>query len=117
MAKDSGFDPSTRRLCPDGSCLGLVGPSGRCNICGLGGDGKRGPVIPGETFSGAGDGDGDGDSGSGFEAEAAGSGADERAGEESAPGFDPARRLCEDGTCVGVVGPSGACNVCGRVPS
>ena len=32
-------------------------------------------------------------------------------------GFDPGRRLCEDGTCVGVIGPSGACDVCGRRPA
>jgi hypothetical protein len=30
--------------------------------------------------------------------------------------FDPNRRLCEDGACVGVIGPDGMCMVCGRAP-
>ena len=29
-------------------------------------------------------------------------------------GFDPARRLCDDGSCVGVVGADGVCGTCGR---
>jgi hypothetical protein len=24
-----------RRLCPDGSCIGLIGDDGRCKVCGL----------------------------------------------------------------------------------
>jgi hypothetical protein len=33
----------------------------------------------------------------------------------AAPGaFDPTRRLCDDGSCVGVVGADGVCRVCGR---
>ncbi len=24
-----------RRLCPDGNCLGLIGPDGNCKVCGL----------------------------------------------------------------------------------
>ena len=27
------FDPK-RRLCPDGSCIGVIGPDGRCSVCG-----------------------------------------------------------------------------------
>ena len=30
-------------------------------------------------------------------------------------GFDAARRLCDDGACVGVVQDDGKCNVCGRM--
>ncbi len=28
-------DEEDRELCPDGSCLGLIGPNGRCKVCGL----------------------------------------------------------------------------------
>jgi len=28
--------------------------------------------------------------------------------------FDPGRRLCPDGSCVGVIGADGHCGVCGR---
>ena len=24
-----------RQLCPDGACIGLIGPDGRCKVCGL----------------------------------------------------------------------------------
>jgi len=35
------FDPG-RRLCPDGACLGVIGPNGRCTTCGrLADDAKR----------------------------------------------------------------------------
>jgi hypothetical protein len=33
---------------------------------------------------------------------------------ESDGGFDAGRRLCDDGSCVGVVGPDGVCRTCGR---
>ena len=33
------FDPK-RRLCPDGSCIGVIGPDGRCSVCGRTGDGR-----------------------------------------------------------------------------
>jgi hypothetical protein len=29
-------------------------------------------------------------------------------------GFDPNRRLCPDGSCVGVIGAEGICTVCGQ---
>jgi hypothetical protein len=28
--------------------------------------------------------------------------------------FDPNRRLCPDGECLGVIGADGVCNVCGK---
>jgi len=28
-------DEEDRELCPDGSCIGLIGPNGRCKVCGL----------------------------------------------------------------------------------
>lgn len=33
--------------------------------------------------------------------------------EESETGFDPKRRLCPDGACVGIIGDDGRCTVCG----
>jgi hypothetical protein len=32
----------------------------------------------------------------------------------AAGGFNAGRRLCDDGSCVGVVGDDGVCRVCGR---
>jgi hypothetical protein len=34
---ETGFDPN-RRLCPDGACVGVIGPQGRCTVCARPGD-------------------------------------------------------------------------------
>src|SRR5512136_651217 len=34
-AKDeAGFDPESRRLCADDTCTGVIGPDGKCKVCG-----------------------------------------------------------------------------------
>jgi hypothetical protein len=96
--EETAFDPNNRRLCPDGACVGLIGPDGTCTVCG-------------RTAAAA----------------AAGEDAPERESPESAEGptstgglsaesggFDPNRRLCDDGSCVGLIGPDGTCTVCGQ---
>lgn len=95
------FEAAGRKLCPDGSCLGLIGPEGRCNLCGARGepgtiprDDLRSVDDPGETGATLGSG--------------------ELAGEVVTADFDPKRRLCDDGACTGIVGADGACGVCGR---
>ena len=109
------FDPH-RRLCPDGACIGVVGDDGRCRVCGRSAGGKdaapTGFVPAGDGIEyGHGDGDEDEDQ-DGDEP------AGERLGGEpkaaAGAGFDPNRRLCPDGSCVGVIGADGVCNVCGQ---
>lgn len=91
---ETGFDPK-RRLCPDGSCVGLIGPDGRCTVCAQTESAAAAedahPAVPTGPSEVGGD-----------------------AGLETGGGFDPGRRLCEDGSCVGVIGPGGACTVCGQ---
>lgn len=29
-----GFDPGKRVACSDGMCIGIIGPEGKCNVCG-----------------------------------------------------------------------------------
>jgi hypothetical protein len=36
------FAMENRRLCPDGNCIGIIGPEGRCVICGRAGAGLLG---------------------------------------------------------------------------
>jgi hypothetical protein len=86
---EPAFDPS-RRLCADGSCVGVIGADGRCSICAR----SEGAVArnAGPT---------------GVESAAADFG-------DGTSGFDPGRRLCDDGSCVGVVGADGLCGTCGR---
>ena len=90
---EAGFDPN-RRLCPDGACVGVIGPEGRCTVCARAADAS--PEV-------------DGDARAAEPAEPAEGGATSASGD-----FDPARRLCDDGSCVGVVGPDGVCGTCGR---
>ena len=100
--QDDTFDPSQRRLCPDGSCLGLLGSDGRCKVCGTLGSGGAAvtpvaspPVAPSpepEINVEAGP-------PAAFSAESA---------------FDPDRRLCPDDACIGVIGINNKCGVCGR---
>jgi len=98
------FDPSHRRLCPDPSCLGVLDPEGRCPICGRVGEpasdlGGTPTASPEEVFAAE----------EPLELPAAPSGEDE--------GFASGRHLCPDGGCLGVLGPDGRCNVCGRSAS
>jgi hypothetical protein len=101
--EETAFNPR-RRLCPDGSCVGVLGADGRCSVCQspAGAGGESSAEAPAEAWAAAAD-EADGDDGRATEmAEAATS------------GFDPARRLCDDGSCVGVVGADGVCGTCGR---
>jgi hypothetical protein len=99
------FDPSRRRLCPDGSCVGLLDENGRCKECGLTASGKveavSAPVLDDEEPDFTQDQDLDHD----HDHEELGA---------SAGGFDPKRKLCPDGSCVGVIGADGRCGVCGQ---
>jgi hypothetical protein len=85
----TSFDPN-RQLCPDGACVGVLGPDGRCTVCVRTEAAAAAGVELAEVPASAGQAGGD------------------------TGGFDPERRLCDDGSCVGVVGPDGACGVCGR---
>ncbi len=105
--EETAFNPK-RRLCPDGSCVGVLGPDGRCSVC------RR---SAGET------GDSSAEASREARAEAradrvedgdAGDARSAVAGEGVTSGFDPNRRLCDDGSCVGVVGADGVCGTCGR---
>ena len=90
---DSAFDPK-RRLCPDGSCVGIIGADGRCSVCG---QAKRATA------------EADPEADDAFAADSAAS-----ATAPTSSAFDPTRRLCDDGSCVGVVGADGVCGACGR---
>jgi hypothetical protein len=105
---EAPFDPTRRKLCPDGSCVGVIGDDGRCRVCGRTEEqaaaGEEAPEASGLEASGL--------EASGLE------GSEDGAGAEGATagggGFNSKRRLCADGACVGVVGDDGVCRVCGR---
>jgi len=90
MTEDD-FEPARRELCPDGTCIGLIGPDGRCKVCGaVGASAVSDPRHRGMRQTREGD----------------------EAGDESSD-LDSERELCPDGACVGVIGPDGRCAVCG----
>ncbi len=95
-----------RTLCSDETCIGVIGPDGRCKECGK-------PYLPGENA-------------------AVGQEQNPVAPENDPPrdaavadpvaGDSPAdddeywqkRTLCSDETCIGVIGPDGRCKECGK---
>jgi hypothetical protein len=105
--EETPFDPS-RRLCPDGACVGILGPDGLCSVCGrtesAAARGEDPPEPADEEPVGGAPSGGAPDAASPFRPAASG----------SASGFDAKRRLCDDGSCVGLVGADGLCGVCGR---
>jgi hypothetical protein len=106
MSDTEKFDPSRRRLCPDGACVGLLDESGRCKECGRTASGKVEEVVSAPAFDDSASEDVGFDPGRDSDAEEpelAASG-----------GFDPKRKLCPDGSCVGVIGADGRCSVCGQ---
>jgi len=97
---ESAFDPR-RRLCPDGSCIGIVGSDGKCTVCGTSDPGGPGPVPPdSESIDPA------------PEAEIV---SIESIPPGEGPDFDPNRRLCSDESCIGVVGDDDRCKLCGKL--
>ena len=95
------FDPARRRLCPDGACVGVIGADERCGVCGRTEAEAAAGAEPAPAFEHGGD----------------ANALEQRGVPDSggdAVGFDPTRRLCDDGSCVGVVGDDGVCRTCGR---
>ncbi len=104
------IDFAHRILCPDGSCIGVVGPDGRCKVCGtfagndvlrqLEADGGVPATATAAVDDAAADGEPEGEAGAEPDADAD---AD----------FLAERELCPDGNCIGVIGANGRCKVCG----
>jgi hypothetical protein len=92
-------DWDQRQLCPDGSCVGVIGSDGTCKVCGHAapnwGDERRRGQRPEE------------------EADAETEAHEALHDLPEAPEDFEHRRLCPDGACIGVLGDDGACRVCG----
>jgi hypothetical protein len=103
------FDPR-RRLCPDGACVGLIGADGLCSVCRRPAGAAASWTSDVETGGSERDDGDDGASMSPSDAPAPTSPPSSNA----SSGFDAKRRLCDDGSCVGIVGADGVCGTCGR---
>ena len=94
MATDTDdLDLDSRRLCPDGACIGVIGDDGRCRVCGRADDGSIVATVTREMAATA-------------------PGIASGAGEGGAFDDDD-RELCPDGACIGIIGSDGKCKVCG----
>ncbi|MDY6790916.1 MAG: hypothetical protein SWH54_06575 [Thermodesulfobacteriota bacterium] len=97
-----------RRLCSDGNCIGVIGSDGRCKECGKPYEGE----LPKEISNLKAD----------FDEEPVAKEDDDvsmQSGnneEEKSPADIEweNRRLCSDGSCIGVIGPDGRCKECGK---
>lgn len=99
-----------RSLCPDESCLGVLGADGRCRLCGLRGDlsQPQGPAAPAAEDVPPPDEAAAEPAPSGLPSTQP-SACSSNEGED----FD-GRQLCPSDDCIGVLGSDGACKVCGR---
>ena len=92
-------DWENRILCPDESCIGVIGPDGRCKECGQSYEGSQtGENSETQTRSEL---DDDID-------------ADEPSQTNYADSDWENRTLCSDESCIGVIGPNGRCKECGK---
>jgi hypothetical protein len=103
---NTSFEPR-RRLCPDGSCIGVISSDGRCSVCGVSASGDS-AASPSDLTDGQVD-------------DAVDTARQTDADQDSSPdaatsssAFDPNRRLCGDDTCIGVIGKDNRCSVCGK---
>lgn len=101
-----------RILCSDGNCIGIIGTDGRCKMCGKPYEGDLPqPAVDSETMA------------EGVEAEPADQQMEktndsivDEPSDDGQPKDDAweNRILCVDESCIGVVGPDGRCNECGK---
>src|SRR6266567_219353 len=109
-------DWDQRQLCPDGTCVGVIGPDGTCKVCGRaapnwGDERNRGLLDPPEDDDEAKDdlaalnGDDDDDDDDDGDDDEDDDEPDEPAVAAAPRGAWSGRQLCTDGACIGVIGP------------
>ncbi len=111
-ARNKDLEWENRVLCSDESCIGTIGPDGRCRECGLRyqgdlppgiGEVSDAPLAPHDDDTGD-DVDDDNDAEIEDDSDDPSVGDDEWA----------RRTLCRDESCIGVIGEDGRCKECGK---
>ena len=97
---DKNEDWDKRTLCIDESCIGTIGPNGRCRECGKPYDGSLNPATEATDKN----------------KEQAEPVENLKTNTESAVTDDEweKRVLCSDESCIGTIGPDGKCRECGK---
>ena len=104
---------AARTLCSDGACIGVIGPDGHCLECGRLYDGELpdnlAATMP-STDMAADDIPEDDE----LDVSPTDTAVDSVGEPQPADDEWAARKLCSDGSCIGVIGPDGRCLECGR---
>ena len=104
-----------RKLCRDESCIGVIGPDGRCKECGL--PFEEGPSDETKAESAI-----ENLEEAATEEELEEVATEEELEEVAESGAEKSdadleweqRKLCVDESCIGVIGPDGRCKECGK---
>ena len=97
-----------RTLCSDESCIGVIGPDGRCNECGLPYTGTVGATNEESVASDFEEADPEDEINEELEET-------EEHDRETPTDLEWEQRiLCSDESCIGVIGPDGLCKECGK---
>ncbi len=115
---DLHIDWENRLLCDDGNCIGVVGPDGYCKECGKryeGPDSIQAEQPEGHSVETS-------PSETDEDNSTVGKNAESQPGEQPESDAEKAflhlewerRKLCSDGSCIGVIGPDGFCKECGK---
>jgi hypothetical protein len=106
-----------RVLCSDESCIGVIGPDGRCKECGRRYEGELPASFSQPSDPSAADTSPTVQARHPTDLKSA-SPADRMDAEEDnsvvADEEWERRRLCDDGNCIGTIGPDGRCSTCGK---
>ena len=114
--KKVDLDWDNRVLCSDGSCIGVIGPDGRCKECGKVYEGDlpsaEQPVDDEPTHADASH-EPTEEEPLAVETQSSASSADLDASSSNDDDWDQ-RTLCSDGNCIGVIASDGRCKECGK---
>ncbi|MGD8992847.1 MAG: hypothetical protein PVI00_15430 [Desulfobacterales bacterium] len=103
-------DWENRILCSDESCIGVIGPDGRCKECGL-------PYEKAQTKDEAQAAEPDENQDTdeaGVDAPPASDNGDAPSASDNGDDWEN-RTLCSDESCIGIIGPDGRCKECGKL--
>lgn len=92
-----------RILCSDESCIGVIGPDGRCKECGKPFEGEFDPGLPAGGLDDPGD-----------EVESVQETFPAEVSDDEGDIDWENRTLCSDESCIGVIGSDGRCKECGK---
>jgi hypothetical protein len=95
---DENEDWEKRILCSDESCIGTIGPDGKCKECGKPYD----DVLQTKSVTGS------------VQIAADGKKRDIPQLDSTADDDWDKRVLCSDESCIGIIGPDGKCKECGK---